>query len=139
MTRSHRELDALAAKERLTLLRNWCLGIGVVVFLIAITASGPTNIYNPKVWDSAYYAWAALGALTQFSIALFGVGLFFGGHWDYLCRLSSERVALANRLTSRWNELDSHRAPLEKTSPCRRSLPVIISVKADQCIIRCQQ
>jgi hypothetical protein len=73
----HHELDALAAKERLKLLRNWCLGIGVVAFLIAITASGPTNIYNPKVWDSAYYAWAALGALSQFSIALFGVGTLF--------------------------------------------------------------
>ena len=77
MTRSHPELDALAAKERLKLLRNWCLGIGLVALLIAITASGPTNIYNPKAWDSTYYAWAALGALTQFSIALFGVGLCF--------------------------------------------------------------
>ena len=75
MTRSHRELDALAAKERLTILRNWCFGVGVVAFLIAITASGPTNIYNPKVWDSAFYAWAALGTLTPFSTALFGMGL----------------------------------------------------------------
>jgi hypothetical protein len=49
----------------------------LVAFLIAITASGTTHIYNPKVWDSSYHAWAALGAFTQFSIALFGVGLCF--------------------------------------------------------------
>ena len=74
---AHRELDALAAKERLTLLRNWCFGIGLVAFLIAVTASEPSNVYNPKAWDSAYYAWVNLGALRQFLIPLIGVGVCF--------------------------------------------------------------
>ena len=89
--RSHLELDALLAKQRLTLLRNWCLGIGVVAFLIAVTAIGPTNIYNPKAWDSAYYVWAALGALTQFSIALFGAGLCFAVIGIFFAVLAAKR------------------------------------------------
>jgi|RhiMetdeSRZDD1v2_1073273.scaffolds.fasta_scaffold370794_2 hypothetical protein len=70
----HHELDALAAKERMTLLRNWCLGLGLVACLIAITAVVDTTIGNPKTWDSAYHALAASGALRWFVVPLFGAG-----------------------------------------------------------------
>jgi hypothetical protein len=71
----HRELEALAAKERMTLLRNWCLGLGLVACLIAITAVGGGSIGNPKRWESGYDALAALGVLRWFVVPLFGVGI----------------------------------------------------------------
>jgi ABC-type Fe3+ transport system permease subunit len=71
----HHELDVLAVKERMTLLRNWCLGLGLVACLIAITAIGGMSIGNPATWESAYDAMAALGALRWSVVPLFGAGI----------------------------------------------------------------
>ena len=87
----HRELDALAAKERMTLLRNWCVGLGLVACLIAITAVTDTSIGNPATWESAYHALAALGALRWVVVPLFGAGILLLVAGSVLAVLAARR------------------------------------------------
>ncbi len=68
------QLEALARRERLTGVRNWCFGLGLVITVLAITAFGPTTIGNPKTWMSAYHAFAAVGILGWFAVSLLGLG-----------------------------------------------------------------
>jgi hypothetical protein len=88
---SHHELDALAAKERLTLLRNWCLGLGLVACVIAITAVGGWSIGNPKRWESGYDALAAAGLLRWFVVPLFGAGILLLVTGSVLAVLAARR------------------------------------------------
>lgn len=59
----------------MTLLSNWCLGLGLVACLIAITAVADTSIGNPITWHATYHAFAALGVLQWFVVPLFGAGV----------------------------------------------------------------
>ena len=81
--KQHEQLNEFANLERLKLVRNWCLGLGLVACLIAIETIAGWGIGNPKIWASAYEAFAAAGELRwlfvpliRIAIALFGVGIF---------------------------------------------------------------
>jgi hypothetical protein len=87
----HHDLDALAAKERMTLLRNWCFGLGLVACLIAITAVGGMSIGNPATWESVYDALAALGVLRSFVVPLFGAGILLMVAGSVLAVLAARR------------------------------------------------
>ena len=82
-SKQHEQLNELANLERLRLVRNWCLGLGLVACLIAIETIAGWGIGNPKNWASAYEAFAAAGELrwlfvplSGIAIALFAVGIF---------------------------------------------------------------
>ena len=68
------QLGALVRRERLKIVRDWCFGLGLVIFALAVTALGPTTIGNPKTWASAYHAFAATGVLRSFAVLPLGIG-----------------------------------------------------------------
>ena len=46
------QLDSLARRERLRVIRNWCFGIGLGACGIALTSLGVAIINNPAAWAS---------------------------------------------------------------------------------------
>ena len=70
----HHELDALARRERLKTVRDWCFGLGLVVCVGALVAIGGGAVGNPKAWASAYHALATAGGLRWLALPLLGVG-----------------------------------------------------------------
>jgi hypothetical protein len=73
-SKHHQQLDRLARVEKLRLLRNWCLGVGLVACLVAIESAGGWSIANPKTWSSAYESFAAAGVLRWVVVPLLGLG-----------------------------------------------------------------
>jgi len=69
-----KQLDELDRKERLTLIRNWSFGLGLMVCAIAITTIFNT-LGNPITWSSAYHALAADGKLQWLAYPLLGLGV----------------------------------------------------------------
>jgi hypothetical protein len=62
-SKQREQLNELANLERLKLVRNRCLGLGVVACLIAIETIAGWGIGNPNNWASSYEAFAAAGEL----------------------------------------------------------------------------
>jgi hypothetical protein len=75
MTTVREQLDDLARRERLALIRNWCYALGLMVSGTGFGALGGITVGNPKTWGSAYHALSAAGALVSLSIPLLGIGL----------------------------------------------------------------
>ena len=71
------ELDAFARKERLTLIRNWAFGLGLLACVSALVAITGGGIGNPKTWASAYHALATAGAMGWLAVPLLGLGVVF--------------------------------------------------------------
>ena len=69
------ELDALARKERLRLVRDWSFGLGLMACVSALVAIGGGGIGNPKTWASAYHALASAGGLRWLAVPLLGLGV----------------------------------------------------------------
>jgi multisubunit Na+/H+ antiporter MnhB subunit len=57
-------------------LRNWCVGLGVVVLALALMAVSNT-VVNPETWTSAFHALAASGAFVQYAGWLAAIGVLF--------------------------------------------------------------
>jgi hypothetical protein len=75
MATVRQQLDELARRERLALVRNWCYVLGLIVSGAGFGALGGISVGNPKTWGSAYLALSAAGVLTPLSIPLLGIGL----------------------------------------------------------------
>ena len=75
MTSTNQQLQRVERLERLRIIRNWALGLGLVSILVSVTAVGfgPTN--NPKLWSSTYAAFAQGGLLRWAAVPLFATGI----------------------------------------------------------------
>ena len=47
---TEKELDAAVRRERLRVLRDWFLGIGVGACALALASYGPGIVTNPEAW-----------------------------------------------------------------------------------------
>jgi hypothetical protein len=65
-----RPIDALVRRERLRVVRNWCVGLGIGLALLAVLSLGGHGsiLTNPK-------AWAATGGFSFAAVNLLPGGL----------------------------------------------------------------
>ena len=78
MTSQRVQLDNLRRIERLRALRNWCLGLGCLAFVLAVTSTG-TGFGNPKWWGNAWVAFGVTGDLLWLILPLVCAGLLLVG------------------------------------------------------------
>ena len=73
---SHDQFRRIARLGVLRAVRNWCIGLGVVVLALALMAVRNTA-GNPETWVSAFNALAASGAFVQYAGWLAAIGALF--------------------------------------------------------------
>ncbi len=72
-TPSQNHLRLHSRMELLRGIRNWCVGLGVVVLALAVMALRNT-VSNPETWASAFNALASSGAFVQYGGWLAAIG-----------------------------------------------------------------
>jgi hypothetical protein len=90
-SKQQERLNKSANLERLRLVRNWCLVLGLVAGLIAIETIGGLGIGNPKNWASAYEAFAAAGELRWLFVPLIGIAIVLFAVGIFLCIVVARR------------------------------------------------
>ena len=70
MASQEQQLRNLARLERYRTLRNWALGLGLIAFVMGLTAVGFGGSGNPKSASSVHSAFALAGLLRWAAIPL---------------------------------------------------------------------
>lgn len=74
----HSALKQLEHVERLRLLRNWLVGLGVAAICLAATFI-TSNVSNPKWWSNSFAALRAHGYFLPLVLPSFVIGLLLLG------------------------------------------------------------